>query len=98
MHTAEEESCQPEDRALQLTSSVQALLQRGQVISAGRLFSAELALTQDMDVIMGHTDQQCLFTPIWGTCVTILFFGTGLSLLSQIPNPDEDLLFVSYNF
>lgn len=56
MHTAEEESCQPEDHALQLTSSVQALLQRGQVISAGRLLSAELALTQDMDVIMGHTD------------------------------------------
>ena len=59
MHTAEEESCQPEDHALQLTSSVQALLQRGQVISAGRLHSAELALTQDMDVITGMDSNAC---------------------------------------
>lgn len=56
MHTTEKDSYRPEGHALQLTSSVQAPLQQGQMISAGRQLSAQLALTQDMDVITSHTD------------------------------------------
>lgn len=56
MHTTEEDSYRSEGHALQLTSSVEAPLQQGQMISAGRQLSAQLALTQDMDVITSRTD------------------------------------------
>lgn len=56
MHTTDEDSYRSEGHALQLTSSVQAPLQQGQMISASRQLSAQLALTQDMDVITSHTD------------------------------------------
>lgn len=56
MHTTEEDSYRSEGHALQQTSSVQAPLQQGQMISASRLLSAQLALTQDTVVITSHTD------------------------------------------